>query len=70
MQFHSALYQLNTRYVAMIDWVQSFIAPQSALTPTACYAASANPRTKTIYDNVPHYLTVQNVIDTGRLGQK
>jgi hypothetical protein len=31
-----------------------FITSQSALTPTACYSASANPWTEIIQDNVPH----------------
>ena len=43
---------------------------QSALTPTALYAAPTNPWRETIYDNVPRYLTRRNVSDTGRLGQK
>ena len=59
MQFHYALYHLNARYVAMIDWVHTFIVSESALAPTACYAASANPWTETVWDNVPHYLTLR-----------
>jgi len=31
----------------MTAWVHVFTVSQSALTPTACYAASANPRTET-----------------------
>jgi hypothetical protein len=49
-------------------WVQIYTALESAPTPTACYAASTNPRTETIYDNVLHYLIGQNVGDTGRPG--
>jgi hypothetical protein len=29
--------------LSMIAWAHIFIAQQSALTPTGCYAASANP---------------------------
>jgi hypothetical protein len=32
----------------MIAWVHIFIASEFALTPTACYAVSANPQTETI----------------------
>ena len=34
--------------MGMIAWAYKFIASESALTPTACYAASANPWTVTI----------------------
>jgi hypothetical protein len=47
-----------------------FTALESASTPTACCAASTNPWIETIYDNVTHCLTGQNVGDTGRPGQK
>jgi len=33
--------------LGMIAWVHIFTALQSALTPTACYAASTNPWTET-----------------------
>ena len=33
--------------LGMIAWVHIFTALESALTPTACYAASANPWTET-----------------------
>jgi len=33
--------------LGMIAWVHVFTALQSALNPTACYAASANPQTET-----------------------
>jgi len=33
--------------LGMIAWVHTFTALESALTPTACYAASANPWTET-----------------------
>ena len=36
------------------------------MTPTACYAAPANPWTETIYDNVPHDLIEENVRNTER----
>jgi len=39
----------------MIAWVHIFTALESALTPTACYAASVNPWTETTWDNVLHY---------------
>ena len=54
----------------MIAWERISTALQSALTPTARYAAPTNPWRETIYDNVPRYLTRRNVSDTGRLGQK
>ena len=54
--------------LGMIASVHIFTALESALTPTACYAASANPWTETTQDNVPHYLIGQSVSDTGRLG--
>jgi len=44
--------------LGMIAWARIFIASESALTPNACYAASANPWTETMKDNVPHYLTL------------
>jgi len=56
--------------LGMIAWVHIFTALESAPTPTAYYAASTNPRTETIMDNVLHYLIGQNVSDTGRPGQK
>jgi hypothetical protein len=34
--------------LGMIDWAHMFVASQAALTPTACYAASAKPWTETI----------------------
>jgi len=34
--------------VGMIAWVHIFIASESALTPTACYAASAIPWRETM----------------------
>jgi len=33
--------------LGMIAWVHIFTALESTLTPTACYAASANPWTET-----------------------
>ena len=44
----------------MTAWVRIFTALESAPTPAACYAASANPWTETIQDNVPHYLTFRH----------
>ena len=34
--------------LGMIVWVHTFTELESALNPTACYVASANPRTETI----------------------
>jgi len=54
----------------MIAWVHISTALQSALTPTARYAASTNPWRETIQDTVLHYLTRRNMSDTGRPGQR
>jgi len=54
----------------MIAWVHIFTASESALAPTACYAASANPWAETIKDNVPHDLIGQSVSVTGGPEQK
>ena len=51
-----------------IAWVHIFTALESALTPTACYAATTIPQTVTTQDNIPHCLIGQSVSDTGRLG--
>jgi hypothetical protein len=57
-------------FTGTIAWVHIFTASESAPTPTACYAASANPWTETIWDNVPHYSIRLSVSDTGRPWQK
>jgi hypothetical protein len=54
----------------MIVWVHIFTVSVSTLIPTACYAASENPWTETIQDNVTHHLIGESVSDTGRPGKK
>jgi hypothetical protein len=54
----------------MTAWVHISTTSESALTHSACYATSVNPRTETTWDNVPHWLIEQSVSDTGRPGQK
>jgi hypothetical protein len=61
----------NSEYASdMTAWVHIFTASESTPTLSACYAASANPWTETIWDNVPHWLVGHTVSDPGRLGQK
>ena len=55
--------------LGMIAWVHIFTALESTLTPTACYAAPANPWTETTEGNVPDYLIGQSVSDIQRPGQ-
>jgi len=56
--------------LGMIACVHISTALESALTPTARYAASTNPRIETIKDIVLHYLMRRNMGDTGRPGQR
>ena len=55
---------------SMIVRAHTFTALESVPPHIAWYAPSANPRTETIQDNVPHCLMGQRVSDTGRPGQK
>jgi hypothetical protein len=48
LRYYSPLLQNFDYALGMIAWVHIFIASESALNPTACYAASANSWTETM----------------------